>query len=108
MSDNWFARAEYLYVNLGRVDQFFENGGGQGYTSSQFNQNPIFRLGLDYKFDAGSSAPEAPSGGGGQDAAAPATEQYSARGQVTWSPRGYPSFRAAYSGPESLPPKAHT
>jgi high affinity Mn2+ porin len=38
----------------------------------------------------------------GSGEAAPA-EQYSAHGQVTWIPQGYPSFPALYSGPESLP-----
>ncbi len=41
LSDHWFARAEYLYVNLGRIDQFFLSGAGQGYTSSQFNQSHL-------------------------------------------------------------------
>ena len=50
LSDHWFARAEYQYVNLGRIDQFFANGAGQAYASSQFNQNNIFQLGLDYRF----------------------------------------------------------
>jgi high affinity Mn2+ porin len=126
LSDQWFARAEYLYVNLGRIDQFFENGAGQGYISSQFNQNHLFRMGLNYRFDAGASAaePQAAGGGGyrggagtpaagpqaaggGPGEAPPAAEQYSFHGQVTWVPQGYPSFRAAYSGPESLPPQAH-
>ncbi|MGC2833872.1 MAG: carbohydrate porin [Methylocella sp.] len=105
LSDHWFARAEYLYVNLGRIDQFFENGAGLGFTSSQFNQNHIFRMGLDYGFDAGASAAEPQAAGSGE--ATPAAEQYSFHGQVTWVPQGYPGFRAAYSGPESLPPQAH-
>ncbi|MGB6326972.1 MAG: carbohydrate porin [Methylocella sp.] len=105
LSDHWFARAEYLYVNLGRIDQFFENGAGLGFTSSQFNQNHIFRMGLDYRFDAGASAAEPQAAGSGE--ATPAAEQYSFHGQVTWVPQGYPGFRAAYSGPESLPPQAH-
>ncbi|MGA7383511.1 MAG: carbohydrate porin [Methylocella sp.] len=107
LSDHWFARAEYLYVNLGRIDQFFENGAGLGFTSSQFNQNHIFRMGLDYRFDAGASAAEPPAAGGGPGETPSAAEQYSAHGQVTWVPQGYPGFRAAYSGPESLPPRAH-
>ncbi len=105
LSDHWFAKAEYLYADLGRIDQFFLNGAGQGYTSSQFNQNHIFRLGLDYKFDAGASSAEPQAAGSGE--ATPAAEQYSAHGQVTWVPQGYPGFHAAYSGPESLPPQAH-
>ena len=105
LSDHWFARGEYLYVNLGRLDQLFENGAGQGYTSSQFNQNHIFRLGLDYRFDADASAAEPQAAGSGE--ATPAAEQYSFHGQVTWVPQGYPGFRAAYSGPESLPPQTH-
>jgi len=106
LSDHWFARAEYLYVNLGRIDQLFENGAGQGYTSSQFNQNHVFRMGLDYRFDGGTPATEAPPTPSG--VAPPATaEQYSAHGQITWLPQGYPGFPAAYSGPLSLPPQAH-
>ncbi|MGH6794697.1 MAG: carbohydrate porin, partial [Methylocella sp.] len=106
LSDHWFARAEYLYVNLGRIDQLFENGAGRSYTSSQFNQNHVFRMGLDYRFDEGSPAAEAPPTPSGE--APPATaEAYSAHGQITWVPQGYPGFRAAYSGPESLPPQAH-
>ena len=122
LSDHWFARAEYLYVNLGRIDQFFLNGGGQGYTSSQFNQNHIFRMGLDYKFDAvapaelqtagggyrgGASAPATEPRAAGSGDATPAAEQYSAHGQVTWVPQGYPGFRAAYSGPESSAPQGN-
>jgi len=122
LSDHWFASAEYLYVNLGRIDQFFENGVGLGYTSSQFNQNHIFRMGLDYRFDTGAPAESQTAGGGyrggagapaaeplaaGSGEATPAAEQYSFHGQVTWVPQGYPGFRAAYSGPESLAPQAH-
>jgi high affinity Mn2+ porin len=101
LTDHWFARAEYLYVNLSRIDQLFLNGAGQGYTSSQFNQNHIFRIGLDYKFDDGVSDAEPKTAGSGE--AASAAEQTSAHGQVTWIPQGYPSFPALYSGPESLP-----
>ena len=105
LSDHWFARAEYLYVNLGRIDQFFANGAGQGYTSSQYNQNHIFRIGLDYRFDAGAPTAEPQAAGSGE--ATPAAEQYSFHGQATWVPQGYPGFRAAYSGPQSLSPQAH-
>ena len=34
-------------------------------------------------------------------------EDYSAHGQITWVPQGYPGFPAAYSGPQSLPPHAN-
>ena len=106
LSDHWFARAEYLYENLGRIDQFFVNGAGQIYHSSQFNQNHIFRLGLDYRFGDSQPAAEPPPVATGE--APPATaEEYSAHGAITWVPQGYPSFPAAYSGPESLPPQAH-
>lgn len=101
LNDHWFAKAEYLYLNLGRIDQFFLNGARQGYTSSQFNQNHIFRTGLDYKLDASTPATEPKTYGSGEAVAA--AEQYSAHGQVTWIPQGYPSFPALYSGPESLP-----
>jgi high affinity Mn2+ porin len=122
LSDHWFARAEYLYVNLGRIDQFFENGAGLGYTSSQFNQNHIFRIGLDYRFDTGAPAESQTAGGGyrggagapateplaaGSGEATPAAEQYSFHGQVTWVPQGYLGFRAAYSGPQSLAPQGN-
>ena len=107
LTDHWFARAEYLYVNLGRIDQFFANGAGQIYDSSQFNQNHIFRLGLDYKFDNGTPATEAPSAPPSGEAPPATAEEYSAHGQITWLPQGYPGFPAAYSGPQSLPPQAH-
>ncbi|HUI21195.1 MAG TPA: carbohydrate porin [Methylocella sp.] len=106
LSDHWFARAEYLYENLGRIDQFFLNGAGQIYDSSQFNQNHIFRLGLDYRFGDGSAAAEPPSAPAGGTPPATA-EEYAAHGAITWVPQGYPSFPAAYSGPQSLPPEAH-
>lgn len=106
LNDHWFARAEYLYANLGRIDQFFLNGAGQGYTSSQYNENHIFRLGLDYRLDAGAPV-EPQTAVGGLDQTPPAAEQYSFHGQVTWVPQGYPGFHAMYSGPESLPPQAH-
>jgi high affinity Mn2+ porin len=106
LSDHWFARAEYLYVNLGRIDQFFANGAGQVYTSSQFNQNHIFRVGMDYRFDDSAPATETPPALPGEAPPATAAE-YSAHGQITWVPQGYPGFRAAYSGTESLPPQAH-
>jgi high affinity Mn2+ porin len=38
LTDHWFARAEYQFVNLGRIDQFFSNFAGQAYTSSQFTE----------------------------------------------------------------------
>jgi high affinity Mn2+ porin len=108
LSDHWFARAEYQYVNLGRIDQFFANGLGQAYFSSQFNQNHVFRVGLDYKFDDGAPASEAPPAASSEAKAPKAdAEQYSAHGMVTWVPQGYPSFPAAYTGPHSLPPHAH-
>ncbi len=106
LSDHWLARAEYLYDNLGQIDQFFLNGAGQIYGSTQFNQNHIFRLGLDYKFDNGTAAagpPPAPSG----EAPPAMAEDYSAHGQITFVPQGYPGFPAAYSGPQSLPPHAN-
>ena len=106
LSDHWFARAEYQYVNLGRIDQFFTNGAGLAYASSQFNQNHIFRVGLDYRFDGDAPTAEAPPAPSTE--APPATaEQYSAHGQITWLPQGYPGFPAANSGPLSLPPQAH-
>jgi high affinity Mn2+ porin len=104
LSDHWFARAEYLYVNLGRIDQLFFNGNRQSYSSSQFNQNHIFRVGFDYKFYAEASAAEPQSRGSGETT--PFVEQYSAHGQATWIPQLYPTFPALYSGAESLPPRS--
>jgi len=75
LSDHWFARAEYLYVNLGRIDQFFLNGAGQGYTSRQYNQNHIFRAGLDYRFGPETHAVESRAVRGESDEASPASEQ---------------------------------
>lgn len=107
LTDHWFARAEYLYVNLGRIDQLFDNGIGQTFSSSQFNQNHIFRIGLDYRFDDGVPDAGVPSPPPSAEAHPRTAEEYSAHGQLTWVPQGYPSFRAAYSGPQSLSPQAH-
>jgi high affinity Mn2+ porin len=70
------------------------------------HQNHIFRLGLDYRFDNRTPAAESPSAPSGEAPPAMA-EEYSAHGQISWVPQGYPTFRAAYSGPNSLPPQAH-
>lgn len=106
LTNHWFARAEYEYVNLGRIDQIYDNGAGQTFTASQYNQNHIVRLGLDYRFgevDERSSEPALKS------LLVPSfwDAQISAHGQFTWLPQGYPSFHAAYSGPQSLSPQAH-
>lgn len=102
LSDHWFARAEYQYVDLGRIDQFFDNSAAQTYATSQFNRNQIFRLGLNYKWDPPGAEP-APAGA--IEPAAPATsEPYSVHGQVTFAPQYHPGFPAAYSGANSLPP----
>lgn len=112
LTDHWFARAEYLYVNLGRIDQTFANGAGRGFFSSSYSENHILRVGLDYKFgDFPSSVPAPalaaaePAKSDGDAQAAP--EAYNFHGQATYLPQYYPTFQAPYSGPHSVPPNSH-
>lgn len=113
---NWSARAEYLYLNQSYGTQLFDNGAGFDFASKRWEENHIFRLGLNYRLPAGDTLEplleparrDANEGAGAMEKekrpqeAEP--ETYSVHGQATVMPQGYPEFRAKYSGQNSLPP----
>ena len=96
LQENWSARFEYLYSRFGSTSTVFANGATY---ASSFDINTV-RVGLNRKFgDLGSGASKArESVGGWSD-----SDQWEIRGQTTYVQQGYPSFRAAYSGENSLP-----
>lgn len=100
-ADNWSARAEYLYYNRAGGQQYFDNGGGFGYTTRLRNETNVLRFGLNYHFDAKNEIDDpADHTGDHHDKA----ELYSVHGQTTNVAQAYPKFRADYSGENSFPP----
>lgn len=90
----WSARIEYLYGDYGRSHVSL-NSGLQ--SASSFDLQTV-RLGLNRKLDfAGSGADVADFGDG-------SPSNWEISGQSTYLAQAYPSFRAPYSGPNSLAP----
>jgi high affinity Mn2+ porin len=93
---HWSLKLEYLYSE-------FQNGGVQfasgAATASTLNFQSL-RVGLNRKIDW-------PGNGNPTPLAAlvdPESSRWEIHGQTTYLPQGYPGFRAAYSGPNSLTP----
>ena len=105
LGDNWTARFEYLFVNLSRNQQVFDNGSGAGYVLHLTNANHIVRAGLNYKLDAPAQAAPAADGQDG-DKPSDAPERWSVHGQITEIPQYHPGFFARYSGANSLSPNS--
>lgn len=100
-ADNWSARAEYLFLDRAGGRQYFDNGGGFGYTTRLRNATNILRFGLNYHFDPKNEIDDpADRSGAHHDKA----ELYSVHGQTTNVVQAYPKFRADYSGENSFPP----
>ena len=92
----WSARIEYLYSDYGHHNVQL----GSGLQSTSAFDIQTVRLGLNRKFDFGSSgASETNFGDGG-----PSSWEIS--GQSTYLAQAYPSFNAPYSGANSLSPGA--
>jgi high affinity Mn2+ porin len=93
---HWSLKLEYLYSE-------FQNGGVQfasgAATASTLNFQAL-RVGLNRKIDW-------PGNGSPVQLASlvdPESNRWEIHGQTTYLPQGYPGFRAAYSGPNSLTP----
>lgn len=100
-ADNWSARAEYLFLDRAGGRQYFDNGGGFGYTTRLRNATNVLRFGLNYHFDPKNEIDDpADHSGAHHDKA----ELYSVHGQTTNVVQAYPKFRADYSGENSFPP----
>ncbi|WP_197433689.1 MULTISPECIES: carbohydrate porin [unclassified Bradyrhizobium] len=95
---HWSARLEYLYSRFENASVTFPSA--THYTSSLDLQS--VRVGLNRKIDLPGSPNYRPS------ASLDDTEsnRWEIHGQTTYLPQGYPSFRALYSGPNSLSPAA--
>ena len=97
----WTARLEYLYSHFGTHDVAFT--GGAQYSSS-FDLHMV-RLGLNRKFGGPDSDTGKTTEGAGSLSG---SDQWEIHGQTTYIQQGYPSFRAAYTGENSLPPWSQT
>jgi len=93
---HWSLKLEYLYSE-------FQNGGVQfasgAATASTLNFQSV-RVGLNRKIDWPGNDNPAPLAA----LVDPESDRWEIHGQTTYLPQGYPGFRAAYSGPNSLTP----
>jgi high affinity Mn2+ porin len=97
VAPHWTARLEYLFTDYGVSSVTFPATGQR--FSSDFSLQEL-RAGLNYRF--GSDAAPANI----MVAKAPATpdlDNVNFHGQTTFVWQGYPAFRSAFSGPNSLP-----
>jgi len=92
MGGGWSARIDYLYTSFGALDAAF--AGGASYRSTVGAHS--VRLGLTYQ--PGAAGPQ------GIPTALPDLPRVEVRGQTTFIYQGYPSFSAAYTGPNSFLP----
>lgn len=93
---HWTARLEYLYSQFERANEGFASG--RTYTAT--NDMHMLRLGLNRKIDL----PGTPGWKPNADITDTESKRWEIHGQTTYLPQGYPSFRAPYSGPNSLTP----
>lgn len=94
---HWSARLEYLYSDLGSTNVAFASGAR--YASTHDFQS--LRIGLNRKIGDVASGVSSPA-----NWIEPESDRWEIHGQTTYLAQGYPSFRAPYSGPNSLTPNA--
>lgn len=97
---DWSARVEYLYSHLGATPVILQSG--ERYVS-QLDVS-MLRLGLNYKLTNPGTGTGASDGSGQLSN----SNFWEIHGQTTYVQQGYPSFKAPYSGQNSLPPAAQT
>jgi high affinity Mn2+ porin len=97
---HWSLKLEYLYSE-------FQNGGVQfasgAATASTLNFQSV-RVGVNRKIDWPGNGNPTPLA----TLVDPESDRWEIHGQTTYLPQGYPGFRAAYSGPNSLTPAPQT
>jgi high affinity Mn2+ porin len=95
LSGNWSAKLEYDYVDLARRTYDL---GGPGLPSVNVDPNiHLLKFGLNYQFgDAPWPVTQGPT-------KLPEINDWNVHAQTTFLPQGYPSFRAPYTGTNSLP-----
>jgi high affinity Mn2+ porin len=91
---HWSLRLEYLYSQFQNATVQFASGGVAA-SSLNFQQ---LRVGLNRKIDWPAGSDPLPA------LVDPESDRWEIHGQTTYLPQGYPGFRAAYSGPNSLTP----
>jgi high affinity Mn2+ porin len=97
---HWSLRLEYLYSQFQNASVQFDSGAAH---ASTLNFQAL-RVGLNRKIDW-------PANGSPLQLASlvdPESNRWEIHGQTTYLPQGYPGFRAAYSGPNSLTPAPQT
>ena len=94
---HWTVRLEYLYSRFEPANVNFPSG--TQYTTSALELQ-MLRLGLNRKIDL----PGSPGWKPNTDITDTESSRWEIHGQTTFLPQGYPSFRAPYSGPNSLTP----
>jgi len=93
---HWSVRLEYLYSQFDRANVRFPSG-------TQYNSSLDFqqiRIGLNRKVDWPGASGWTPK----TELTDPESDRWEIHGQTTFIGQGYPSFRAPYSGPNSLTP----
>ncbi len=98
---DWSVRAEYIYLDLARNKQLFENEDGASFSLRTHPADHLLRFGLNYHI-----TPTEPPPGDDPKGEATQEERYSVHGQLTLVGQGYPRFRSRYEGPNSLPARA--
>jgi high affinity Mn2+ porin len=93
---HWSARLEYLYSQFQNANVQFASG-AQSASTLNFQQ---IRVGLNRKIAWPAGSDPLPA------LVDPESDRWEIHGQTTYLPQGYPAFRAAYSGPNSLTPAA--
>jgi high affinity Mn2+ porin len=105
LTDEWSARAEYLFLNQSLNTQIFDSGNGFAYGSQKRNESHVLRFGMHYHFgDARGSDAASREDAGASGDAQNISERYSVHGQTTHIAQGYPRFPALYTGPNSFIP----
>jgi high affinity Mn2+ porin len=92
---HWTARLEYLYSRFNTFNTRFSSG--TAYTSTM--DFHAIRLGLNWRFNNPESSNRL-----AKAQLAPAPLDWELHAQTTYLHQGYPSFRAAYTGPNSFTP----
>jgi high affinity Mn2+ porin len=100
---HWTARLEYLFTDYGKSTNPFFGSGIQTISSDWTVQE--LRAGVNYQFGYGASAANAPLVT--KAPATPDADNINIHGQATFVWQGYPGFRSAFSGPNSLPGQAN-
>ncbi|MBR0797908.1 carbohydrate porin [Bradyrhizobium jicamae] len=96
LSGNWTAKLEYDYVDLSRRTLDLADFGMPGVPIDP--RLHLLKFGLNYQFG------DSPWSATPTQTRLPESSDWSVHGQTTFIAQGYPAFRAAYSGTNSLPP----